>query len=418
MTTFALVDCNSFYASCERVFDPTLIGKPLAVLSNNDGCVVARSAEAKKMGVPMGAPAFQLKEYEKKGLVMKSSNYTLYGDLSERVMGILAEYGLSQETYSIDECFLDVSGIDHLHDTMVAARTKVLKWTGIPVSVGVGSTKTLAKLASEVGKKEPTGVYICPEEETVRMEWLTKFPIEDIWGFGSRISPKLRDAGVQTAYDAARIRDSWMKTHFGIVGLRTIQELRGESCIPIEEFAPPKKTLCISRSFGSMISDEHELISAITTFAERACEKIRKSHLRASGLTAFINGNPFHEDRTASSSGTVNFPTPTAYSPQIVGAAISMVKRLRSPNGQYKKAGILLTGLVGTDAGVQETLFSAPESNEKQDRLMTAIDAMNREYGKGTVKSCGALLGNKWRPVADNCSPHWTTRWEDIPIAR
>ena len=418
MTLIALIDCNSFYASCERVFDPSLIGKPLVVLSNNDGCVVARCSLAKSLGVPMGAPAFKLKEFTQKGLILRSSNYTLYGDLSQRVMSILAEYGLKQEIYSIDECFIDVEGIQNIEKHMENARSKVLQWTGIPVSVGIGPTKTLAKLASEVAKMRVNGVYSCPSDPSDLRAWLATFPMSDVWGIGSRTAEKLRESGVSTAADVARIRDQWMQKYHGITGLRVVLELRGESCIPMEDFAPPKQSLCVSRSFGAMISDVNSLLAATTTFAERATEKVRLANLQASSLTVFIEGNRFSDDPTPSVSGSVAFPVPTAYTPQVVHAAGLLVKKLHNPQGNYKKCGVLLTGLVPASTGQQTTLFEDPADKLRQNRLMTAVDHVNHRMGRGLVRSGAVLLSDEWKPQNGACSPRYTTRWDEVACAK
>lgn len=418
---FALIDCNAFYASCEQVFDPSLRGRPLVVLSNNDGCVVARSKEAKALGVPMGVPAFQLKELIAKGLLIaKSSNYCLYGDLSGRVMAILAEYGRRQEIYSIDECFLDVTGDQVVAASLVAAKQRVFQWVGIPVSAGVGPTKTLAKLASEVGKKALTGVAVAPPIGPALTAWLAQFPIEEVWGIGGRIAPKLRASGVLTAADATRIRDAWMQQRFGVTGLRIIQELRGESCIPLEDCPPAKQSICVSRSFGTMISKRADIITAITCFAERGAEKMRADGLAASAITVWLTGNPFHDEqvRTPGLSGTVTFPTASDYTPWIVATATTMAARLYREHGQYKKAGILLTGLIPRESGRQQLLFTDPQQNERQDRLMRALDQANRVWGRNSIRMGGTLLSQRWRPGAANCSPRYTTRWGEIPVVR
>lgn len=416
---FALIDCNSFYVSCERVFNPKLRGVPVVVLSNNDGCVVARSPEAKALNIPMGAPAFEIKDLLASGrLVARSSNYALYGDLSARVMEVLADFGIRQEIYSIDECFLDVTGIRDLEATLAKARARVMQWVGIPVSAGVGPTKTLAKLASEHAKAEVSGIHRCPDPGPALTAWLKACSVEDVWGIGRRLGPKLRSAGVETAADVARIKDTWMQQRYGVTGLRVVQELRGESCLPLEDMPEPKQSLCVSRSFGTMITDLDDLVAAVSCFAERGAEKLRLGGLAAKAMMVWINGNRFHDDPTAGGSATRTYATPVDFSPTLVQDAIRIVRELFCEGGRYKKAGVLFSGLSVVAGGRQESLFIDQEEVERQARMMKTLDQVNRHQGRGTMRIGSSLLSQRWKPLVGNRSQRFTTSWDELMVAR
>ena len=416
MPTFALVDCNSFYVSCERVFQMSLRGRAVVVLSNNDGCVVARSREAKALPVAMGAPFFQIRHLVDAGrLVAMSSNYTLYGDMSHRVMITLAEFGRTQEIYSIDECFLDLTGDQEPATTAAAARARVLKYTGIPTSVGLGPSKTLAKLASDLAKDRADGVFTCPPPGPALAEVLAHVPAADVWGIGPRISAQLREWGVCTALDLARLNIHTMRDHFGVTGARVIEELRGTSCLPLDDHPPAKQSVTCSRSFGEQATTLAELRAAVATFVEQAGEKVRKQGLCASSLVTFVERNRFDPNSPAcDGSYTINFPVPTNLTPELMKAADLSVRRLWHPGGRWKKAGVMLLGLV--DHRHQQQSFLDPVDRVRAAALMTAVDAVNHKHGRAVLRSGTTWLSQHWRPVADHCSNRYTTRWNELPI--
>ena len=414
----ALVDCNSFYCSCERLFAPHLRDKAIVVLSNNDGCVVARSREAKRIPVPMGEPFFKIRDLVDAGKVIAlSSNYTLYGDLSSRVMRTLADYGRNQEVYSIDECFLDLGGDADPVSTMVAARGRVQRDVGIPTSIGIGPSKTLAKLASDMAKDLPAGVVRMPPPGPALAEVLGRVPIADVWGVGPAYQASLGKLGIATALDLARMSPAAMRKLHGVVGERVVRELRGEPCHLLVREPDPKQTITVSRSFGSDVADLPTLRAAATSFAERAAEKARRGHRAASAVTAWVSANPFVADAPrCSGSLTHQFAIPTNSTPELVAAVDARVQRLHRAGmqvgGRYKKAGVLLLGLV--DDSVRQTSLFGDAERERAGRLSAAMDAVNERFGRAAVHAGTRLLGDGWRPLADRCSPRWTTRWDEV----
>jgi DNA polymerase V len=413
MRCFALIDCNSFYVSCERQFNPHLRGKPVVVLSNNDGCVVARSTEAKPF-VDMGVPLFEIRHLVDAGKVLAlSSNYTLYGDVSARVMGTLEPFGRQQEIYSIDECFLDLAGDADPCATMATARAVVLKNTGIPTSIGIAQTKTLAKLASDMGKSRPTGVFHLPPPGPHLAAVLATVPVADVWGVGAAYQASLRSAGIITALDLARTSPAWMRDRHGVVGERVICELRGESCHLLVPDPAPKQTLCVSRSFGREVTSRADLRAAVTSFAERAAEKARAGHRAASALSVFASTNPFSPDApSCGGSASFTFPVPTNTTNDIVGAANALILRLYRDGGRWKKVGVILLGLID-DRYRQTSLFGDAE-RERHGRVSAAMDAVNQRFGKTSVCTGTRLMSAHWRPVANRCSQRFTTRWDEL----
>jgi DNA polymerase V len=415
MPTFALVDCNSFYVSCERLFDPRLKGRAVIVLSNNDGCTVARSREAKALGIAMGTPFFQVRHHVDAGrLIALSSNYTLYGDISQRVMETLSEFAPAREIYSIDECFLDLSGVREPEALCARARATVLKNVGIPTSVGIGPTKTLAKLASDLAKDSPAGVFAMPLPGPALAEVLRRVPVRDVWGIGGRIAQVLTSWGVTTALDLARLNIHSMKARYGITGARVIEELRGVSCISLEEAPPPKQTICCSRSFAGQVTELDELRAAVATFVERAGEKVRHDGLCASALVTFVERNRF--DPTAprcDGAYTVNFPVPTNLNREFMSAADRSIRLLWSAGGRWKKAGVLLLGLV--DARSQQTSFLDAVDREREGALMRVLDEANHKHGRQVLRSGTTALSKQWRPLAERCTPRYTTQWDEVP---
>ncbi|MGC4055842.1 MAG: Y-family DNA polymerase [Paludibaculum sp.] len=335
MATFALVDCNSFYVSCEQLFAPWLRGRAVIVLSNNDGCTVARSREAKALGIQMGTPFFQVKPLVDAGqLVAMSSNYTLYGDISQRVMETLSQFAPAQEVYSIDECFLDLTDVRAPEQQCALARETVLKNIGIPTSVGIGPTKTLAKLASDLAKQRPSGIYGLPAPGPGLASVLAAVPVEDVWGVGPRISAALRGMGVITALDLARLNVHTMRARYGVTGARVIEELRGVSCFPLEEAPPAKQSITCSRSFAGQVTELDELRAAVATFVERAGEKVRAGRLCASAMTTFVERNRFDPSAPRCDGAfTVNFPVPTNLNREFMAAADRSIRLLWDRGG-------------------------------------------------------------------------------------
>ncbi len=421
MPTFGLVDCNNFYASCERVFQPGLNRRPIVVLSNNDGCVVARSAEAKVLGIAMGVPLFKIRDIIKdNNVVVRSSNYALYGDLSERVMSILSTAAPRHEVYSIDECFLDLDRmpVTNLTTWCRNLRSRTMKCTGIPVSIGIGTTKTLSKVANKLAKASPKADGVI--DLSGHPEWLEaalrKTPVGDVWGIGHRWSAMLGERGIVSALDLRNSQDGWIRQRMGVVGLRTVHELRGIPCHELYTQPEPQKTTCCSRSFGSAITDKEQVRNAIVSFAERSSEKVRKSYQVCGSMQVFINTDPFATaapQHSASSSTT--FMSPTADSRAIVAAAMRIFDRIWREGFAWRKAGILLLDL-SFGADVQPNLFSNQTTGS--DGLMEAVDRINDRFGRGSVGLGLSAKNAEWRMRQDQLSPHYTTRWKEIPNVR
>jgi DNA polymerase V len=378
---YALVDCNNFFVSCERVFQPQLEGRAVVVLSNNDGCVVARSNESKAMGIKMGTPFFKVKHFVESGaLEVRSSNYALYGDLSARVMSILAETVPHIEIYSIDEAFLHLDGISReavpgLCRDLVA---RIRRWVGIPVSIGVAPTKTLAKIASHFAKNYPGYKGVCMmDSDAKRLKALELTPIEDVWGVGRRLAPRMHASGIRTALDYVTRPESWVRSNFNIPGVRTWEELQGRACVE-EDREERKKSICTSRSFADMISDEDELCLRVSDFAASCAHKLREEGSAACEVTTFLYTNRFREDmRQYFPSATVRLAVAANSTHEIVGAALRAFRTIYRPEYMYKKAGVIVNAIVPADA-VQSSLFDNDEElRDRQERLSKVMDAVN-----------------------------------------
>lgn len=388
---YALIDCNNFYASCERLFNPALNNCPVVVLSNNDGCVIARSNEAKELGIPMGAPAFEYRHvFKRHNVAVFSANFPLYGDLSRRVMNILSTYSPNQEIYSIDECFLDLSGLNvNLKEYGLMMRNHVLRWTGIPIGVGIAPTKALCKVANRIAKKFPErsgGVHVIDSEE-LRVKALKWLPVEDIWGVGRRNAKKLHVAGVHTAYDFTRLPESWVMKHMTIVGLRLQKDLRGIPTIEME--VPEKKqSIATTRSFEVDYRTYDELRERISTFTSISAEKLRAQGSLCRRVVVFIETSPFrNEGNFYANSVTVKSPFPTSSTLELVKYAITGLKRIFLENKAYKRAGVILMDFVDANE-YQPDLFL--NSNPKHKVLMNTVDKLNEKYGKRIIR-----LGNQ-----------------------
>lgn len=415
---FALADCNNFYASCERVFRPDLQGKPIIVLSNNDGCAVARSEEAKALGIKMGAPLFKIRDIvEKHNVAVFSGNMALYGDMSQRVRWVLEEYAPSVEVYSIDECFLDLRGMDNIDFDAYAKEISAQCWrqTSIPVSVGIAPTKTLAKIASKLCKQYPKlrgGCYMHRPQDIEKV--LRKFPIEDVWGIGRRSAPKLKERGVNTAYDFTQLPENIVHSLMGITGVRTWNELRGVPCIEFEDGFEAKQSICVSRSFSSEIYDVTELQEQVANFASSLAEKLRKQRCVTAEMVVFAYTNRFKDNAPQTySNGLISFSTPTADQRKIVADAVHLTQRIFKSGYGYKKAGVIATKIISENE-VMHSLFEDREAIERERKITLALDSINATFGKGTIKLAVQGSGNI-KSASDNQSPHYTTKWSDLP---
>jgi len=415
MPLFALVDCNNFYVSCERVFNPKLAGKPVIVLGNNDGIVVARSNEAKALGIPMGAPAFKYRDLIRQhDIQVFSSNYALYGDMSQRVMETLQQFSPELEVYSIDEAFLNLSGFTHtnLTDYGRTIRSTVRQWTGLPVSVGIAETKTLAKIANHVAKKADGAFDLSVWQD--RDSLLAGVPVEEVWGIGPNHARRLKLYGITTALGLRGADDHWIRKQMGVVGLRTVQELRGISCLALEQCPPPKQGITCSRAFGKPITTLTEMREAVAAYTARAAEKLRGEQLAASVLTVFLTTNPFKDDPQYSNTLTLRLPVATDATPELLRVALQGIEAIYRDEYRYKKAGVMLLGLVPVGQ-VQANLFDHAD-RERSKRLMKAVDSMNVRYGADTVRCAASGLTQHWRTKFTKRSSGYTTDWHELPL--
>lgn len=417
---YALIDCNNFYASCERVFNPSLQGKPVVVLSNNDGCVIARSNEAKSLGIPMGAPAYQIKEIVDKGQVhVFSSNFALYGDMSNRVMTVLGTYCPKMEIYSIDEAFLDFTGFE-LHDLEklgLEMRQKVLKWTGIPVSVGFAPTKALAKVANRIAKKFPErtqGVYTIDTDEK-RVKALKWLKIEDVWGIGRRYAARLQEMKVLTAYDFTSLPDRWVRDMMTVVGLRLKHDLEGTPSIQLED-PKDKKNIATTRSFDSNYTDLKLIRERVASFAVSCSEKLRRQNSCCNSLMVFIHTNGFRDDQPQYSKNIViKLPFATNSAIELVHFATMGLEQIFKTGYAYKKAGVIVMDFTPED-NQQLNLFD--NRNVKHIRLMKAVDYINRSYGQQKIRLAAQDLGRVWKMRQEKLSPRYTTNINEIIVVQ
>lgn len=416
---FALIDCNNFYASCERLFRPDLYNKPIVVLSNNDGCVIARSNEAKALGIKMGEPYFQIKHLSQKHKInVFSSNYTLYGDLSNRVMTIIEESWTDVEIYSIDEAFLDLSTLPlHQHDEFCAQlQKKILRCTGIPTSIGIGPSKTLAKVANHIAKKE---LKIPVFNITNQRHWLEKIEVGDVWGIGRQWQNKLMAKGINTAADLANLNAHTIKKQYNVVLMRTVLELQGVSCSGLEE-AQPKQSIMSSKSFGQMQTEFSMIAEAISSHCARASEKAREQNLVAQRITVFVRSNAFRKDlKQYSNSIECRLINATADPRVLTSVAKMCLKKLYKPGIHYKKVGVMLSELVGKEC-LQLDLFNqhSDETLLKKEKFITILDRINACYGSHTIKLAAEGCKKSWKMRSDMLSPSYTTRWTDLPKVR
>lgn len=414
---YSLVDCNNFFASCERVFQPNLRNVPIVVLSNNDGCVVARSNEAKVLGIPMGEPVFKLTHLiEQHGIAVFSSNYALYGDMSHRVMSILSQFVEDMEIYSIDESFLSLKGFENYNLEKYGrsiVRT-VTKGTGIPVSMGIAPTKTLAKVASKFAKKYKgyNSVSIIDTEEK-RIKALKQFEIGDVWGIGRRYQKKLEYHGIKTAFDFTQKSESWVRNMMTVVGVRTWKELKGISTIDLEKMAPDKQTICTSRSFGEMIEDFDTLMESVANFTASCARKLRAQCSCAGMLQVFIYTNRFREDLPQYyNSQIITLPTPTSDVTELIHYARLALKNIYKEGYQYKKAGVIVMDIVPRNC-VQQNLFDKRD-RMKHEQVLEVLDKVHKKYGTRVLKVAAQGTGKKWALKSEYLSKQYTTNPDDF----
>jgi len=418
---FALVDCNNFYASCERVFQPQFRNTPIAILSNNDGCVIARSDEAKKIGIPMGAPAFKYKAFFKEhNIKVFSSNYPLYGDMSSRVMNILKQFSPDIEVYSIDEAFLELNifekeNLDKLGHEM---RNRILQWTGLPTCVGIAPTKSLSKVANKIARKFPkeTGGTFVIDSENKRLKALKWTKIKDVWGIGSRLQKRLIQQNIKTAYDFTQLPDVWVKNNFSVTELNLKKDLEGMITFTLEENHPVKKSIATTRSFENTYTDIKDIKERVATFANSCAEKLRIQNSNCNIIIVLLQGDRFDKNSNPyKNSITVTLPHTTNSSLTITKYATKAIEQLYKKGINYKRAGVIVTGLVPTD-NHQLDMFA--RENPKHRPLMQAIDQLNKKYGDHKLKLANQDLDKTWKMRQEYLSKQYTTQFNQILIIK
>lgn len=430
---YALVDGNNFFVSCERVFRPSLNGLPVVVLSNNDGCAIARSNEAKGLGIAMGAPWFKIKHLaETEGLVALSANFGLYGDLSDRMMSLAAGLGPAQEVYSIDESFIDLTGVPgDLVERSHKIRSRILQWVGIPCGIGIGTTKTLAKLANHIAKtaERKPGSYpdhlaqvcnLAALEPAALEAVMAATSISEVWGVGRQINTQLNAGGITNVLELTRLDPAMVKRRWSVMLERTVRELQGTACIDLDHAPAPKQQIACTRSFGHPVTELQDLNEAVTEFASSASQKLRKQDSTASQVLVFIRTSPFRADPQYSKSMTVPLRRPSADTAVIVQAALGGLKTIYKPGFNYAKAGVMMLDLQCATVQQSELDLEADDTKDRS-RLMSALDGINDRYGRGTLLMASAgLAGDKraWSMKQERRTPGYTTCWGEIPVAR
>jgi DNA polymerase V len=430
---YALIDGNNFYVSCERVFRPSLNGHPVVVLSNNDGCAIARSNEAKALGIAMGAPWFKIKHLaESEGLVALSANFALYGDLSDRMMSLAAGLGPRQEVYSIDESFIDLTGVrGNLMERSHKIRARILQWVGIPCGIGIGATKTLAKLANHIAKtaERKPGSYPDHLAQVCDLSTLTPLELEavmattavnEVWGVGRQISKQLNEGGITTVLELARLDSAMVKGHWSVVMERTVRELQGTPCIELDHAPQPKQEIACTRSFGHPVTELTDLSEAVTEFACRAAVKLRKQGSQVGQVLVFIRTSPFRKDPQYSRSTTVPLRRPSADTAEILEGALAGLRAIYRSGFKYAKAGVMLLDLL-PDNVQQRELDLEDDDAKDRGKLMSALDALNQRYGRGTVLMASAGVAGDirlWSMKQNRRTPGYTTCWNDMPVVR
>jgi len=422
-TALVLIDGNNFYASCEAVIDPAVRGRPLVVLSNNDGCIVSRSAEARALGLPMGSPFFQVRhQLERHGVIVRSSNYGLYADMSQRLMAVIEPWVEELEVYSIDEAFGRLSRPSGgcLRSWGTRLREEVRRQLGLPVAVGIAPSKVLAKIANRIAKRDPgqggvfdLGAVADPDP------WLEGIPVEDVWGIGRRLSRWCRLRGIGNARQLRDRPAGELRVRCGVVGLRLQQELRGHAVLPLVQQPPAKRETCVSRSFGEPVTSREALREAVATYLSRAAEKLRRQRQRAGAITVFVRSSPFNGTRFYANAATVALPVASSDTAVLLGAALPLVEQLFRPHKPLQKAGVLLQDLQPEGMLQHHLLVPLPEAQQRRrERLMATVDALNHRFGRDTVQWAACGLRPGWTMRRSRLSRAATTRIEDIPIVR
>lgn len=417
-TAYALIDCNNFYASCERVFDLTLKNRPLVILSNNDGCVIARSKEAKEIGVEMGVPEFKIRPLiHQNKIAVRSSNYALYGDMSNRVMESVRTLTPNIEVYSIDEAFAELS--THVVPTFQRygqeLRERVLRWTGMPVSVGIAPTKTLAKIANEVAKSDSItgGVLVLDNDQAIE-RILRRTPVSDIWGVGKKYSVTLNRNGINTAWELICQSDSWIRSVMKVTGLRTVLELRGTPCLQVDETMEPRKGILSSRSFGKPVTELFDLKEAVSAFTSRAAEKLRAQYCVASNMSVVLVTNKYENQTAKYKFGLeIALPNPTADTTTLSEIAGKCAEQLFVKGKKYKKAWVMLTGII-PQKEIQCNLFRIDSYSRKQHSLMESMDGINAKFGRRTISVAGSGIDQPWQMKQQYLSKRYTTNWDEL----
>jgi DNA polymerase V len=423
---FALVDVNNFYVSCERVFAPKLEDVPMVVLSNNDGCAVARSAEVKALGVKMGTPWFQMKDLAKEhGIQAYSSNYTLYGDMSSRVVEVLRKFTPNLEVYSIDESFLQIETVlkQYADPTNLGQIIKqdVKDTTGLPVCVGIGASKTLAKLANHLAKKNPQFAGVCDISsmpKAMLYQWMAETAVGEVWGIGGKTAKKLKELKINSVFDLVQVSPQAMRQQFGVVIERICYELRGVSCLQLEEVAPAKQQIISSRSFGKPVTSMEELAESVATHAARGAEKLRSQKSVTGALTIFVQTNPHKPfEPQHHQSITVVLSDPSDNTLTLTTAALKGLKQIYKAGFKYKKAGVILN-LLADKPTMQQSLFDDMEVKGKSAGLMKAMDSINSRFGNAAIKTAASGTKQDWKMRSGNKSPNYTTQWDELPVVR
>ena len=410
----ALADCNNFYASCERVFNPTLKNKPVVVLSNNDGCIIARSNESKQLGIKMGEPVFKAREIiEKHNVNVFSTNFALYGDMSKRVMTLLASLSPEIEIYSIDEAFMNLAGIKKCFEIGLHMRDTVKKHTGIPISIGIASTKTLAKVANHCAKRfTKKGVYVLKRKDHIS-EILKSMPVSKLWGVGSRYSRMLRSYGVDNAHEFVSLDEKWVLEKMTVIGLRIQRELKGESCISMDINPSPKKNICTSRSFGAKVRDFQSLKESISSHAARCAEKLRSEKGCARYVSVVIKTNPFSDSDYYCGYKSSSFDVPTNDTLDIINAAENILRSIYKKGLEYKKSGVIVGDIIPQNQ-VQLNLFDMDEKRIKRKKLDSTVDIINQAMSRSTIHIGSQGIAKNWQLKREKLSPCYTTKWDDL----
>ncbi len=414
----ALIDCNNFYVSCEQVFNPNLKGKPVVVLSNNDGCIVSRSNEAKQLKIPMGAPGFKYETLiRKNGGTLLSSNYSLYADMSNRVMQTLSLFTPEIEYYSIDEAFLNLGGfrIRNLNDYCHKIRNTVIKWTGIPVSVGISTTKTLAKIANHHAKRiaDLKGVYIMLKRDRIDYA-LERVDVGDVWGIGKQYDKFLRQNKIETAYQLKNTDEKFIDHYLTSIGHKTVLELNGYACIDLDDAPTAKKSIVTSRSFGKQVSDQAELEEAVSCYITRAAEKLRVQGSVCGYMMVFLNTNRFKDGPQYNNSASITFLPPTAYTPEMVKRGLELLSEIYLQGFEYKKAGVMLADIIAEE-DVPLSIIETNYLDDHRHKLMETVDKINRHLGQDTIFLASSGIDRLWEMKRAKLSPKYTTRWSDLP---